>query len=111
MLTKGLSYSFLDRDMFMRHLGRGVGHLQYEWQQEVRPGDNHTDMAVDDASDSSDADLNTGDSEPEIGYDSDEVEEPYNVDYEEGPSDWEGDAIDTSDSDGSDCAIDGYASY
>ena len=62
-------------------------------------------------SDSSDADLNTGDSEPEIGYDSDEVEEPYNVDYEEGPSDWEGDAIDTSDSDGSDCASDGYASY
>jgi len=26
--------SFVDRDMFMRHFGHGVGHQQYRWQQE-----------------------------------------------------------------------------
>ena len=55
-------------------------------------------------------------SEFEIGHDLDEAEEPYNVDDEDGASDWESDAIDTisssdSDSDGSNCASDGYANF
>ena len=43
-------YSFVDRDMLVRHFGHGVGHLKYERQQEVDaervPGgnDNHGDL-------------------------------------------------------------------
>ena len=53
MLTKSNSHhthSFVDRDMFMRHFGHGVGHLQYERQHEIDPDQSHNDgMELDDS--------------------------------------------------------------
>jgi hypothetical protein len=122
-LTDCLSYSFVDRDMFMRHFGLGIGHLQYERQREMRPDDHENGMVLDsDDSDRSDVsdpptdNLDTRDSipDPEIGLDSDE-EESHNV-HSEGIDDWgsEGDMSDiisASESDGSDCTNDGYTSF
>ena len=122
-LTDCLSYSFVDRDIFMRHFGLGIGHLQYERQHEMRPDDHENGMVLDlddsdclDVSDLPTDNLNTWDSipDPEIGLDLDE-EESYNV-YLEGINDWspEGDMLDiisTSELDGSNCTNDGYTSF
>jgi hypothetical protein len=53
VLTKSNSHhthSFVDRDMFMRHFGHGVGHLRYERQHEIDPDQSHNDgMELDDS--------------------------------------------------------------
>jgi hypothetical protein len=122
-LTDCLSYSFVDHNIFMRHFGLGIGHLQYECQHEMRPDDHENGMVLDlddsDCSDISDLltdNLNTWDSipDPEIGLDSDE-EESHNV-HLEGIDDWgsEGDMSDiisASESDGSNCTNNGYTSF
>ena len=135
LLTKCLSYSFSDRDTFMRHFGYGVGHLKCERQHENEP--DH-DMAVDDISDSSDiVDDTAGDSDPDeleinhnhgdklqVAIDSEEEEEEEEEEEYDGEivgdegGDWDSDASDAinvaSDSvvdESSTCASDGYASY
>lgn len=65
MLTKSISCSFVDRDMFMRHFGHGVGHLQYERQHEIEHDDHDDGEALEDDSDSTDSLDHTGDSDPE----------------------------------------------
>jgi hypothetical protein len=121
VLTQSISWcSFVDRDMFMRHFGHGVGHLQCERQQENDPNSDN-DMALEDSDDVLDSadGLDTGDSDPgdlEICHDSDEKESHGSVERSDGEGvDWgpEGDASDISDGSdgthGSDC--DGYTSY
>lgn len=114
--------SFVDRDMFMRHFGHGVGHLQYERQHEIdsEPNpDTNMGQTLKDASDKSDSDSDnpdTGDSDNVIvDWDGEEEEEEYdseivNLNDEEG--DMSISELD-SDSDGtqSDCESHGYASY
>jgi hypothetical protein len=54
-LTECLFYSFVDHDIFMRHFGLGIGHLQYECQYEIRPDDHKNVMVLNsDNSDCSD---------------------------------------------------------
>jgi hypothetical protein len=122
VLTESISCSFIDRDMFMRHFGHGIGHLQSEWQHEIEPKDDISlGRTLDNDADSSD-DLDAGDSDPDepevvVAVDSDEEEAEtveYNgknvrVDDEEG--DTSDITISDSDSDCSNCDLDGYASY
>jgi hypothetical protein len=115
VLIQSISYSFVNCDMFMRHFGHGIGHMQCERQHEVQPDI----MAVKDLSKSDSSDgVDTGDSDPgelEIGqnHDSDEKESDASVERsnDEG-GDWgsEGDVSEISnDTDGGDW--DGYTSY
>ena len=83
MLTKCLFCSFVDRDMFMRHFGHGVGHLQYERQQEIEL------MAFEGVSDSSDVAVESEDERSSCNGDSD-----IQVD-DESERQWEGDAADS----------------
>ena len=81
MLIQSISYSFIDRDMFIRHFSHGVGHLQCEWQHEIKPNYDNSMVLKDDISDSTD-NINTRDPNPEdfeIGHDSDEDELPVMV--------------------------------
>jgi len=108
VLTESISCSFVDRDMFMRHFGHGVGHLQYDRQHEIEH-DHDDGRALEEDSDSTDNFDHAGDSVPEDLHDSDEEEEI--IDEEGG---WERDGSDIirvsdSDSDGSDG--DSYTSY
>ena len=113
-VTLRLSCSFVDRDMFMRHFGLGVGHLQYERQHEVEPD---AMMALDNLSDSSDKnDTEDVDDIEIVGHDDFAVESgevSYSgeiVDDDEGEC--SGDVADIiSDSGGSDTSSVGYASY
>lgn len=123
LLIECLSCSFVDRDMFMRHFGHGVGHLQYERQHEMGPNDHRDDtsMSPDDVSDSSNI-LDTGDSEPDPDeFDLDEKEDSGEI-VGDDEGDWRGRDDDASDiisdpdsdgcSDGSNCdSSTSYASY
>jgi hypothetical protein len=122
-LTKCLSYSFVDCDMFMRHFSLDIGYLQYEHQREIRP-DDHENIIVFDLDDSDCSDvsdpptnnLNTRDliSDPEIGLDLDK-KESHNV-YWKGINNWGSkgnmlDIISALESNGSDCTNDSYMSF
>ena len=66
-------YSFVDRDMFIRHFGHGVGHLQYEQLHKIESDHDHdTSMGRTLENDSDSLDdldirdiLNTRDSDPD----------------------------------------------
>jgi hypothetical protein len=120
VLIENLFCSFIDRDMFMRHFGHGVGHLQYERQHE--PNHNTSmGLTLDDISDSSD-DLDTGDSDADeldihhncndrAAADSDEEEEEEEEEEEIVNDDGDASDIIVSDSDVDGSDSDGYASY
>jgi hypothetical protein len=53
ILTVCPQYSFADHDIFLRHFGHGVGHLQYDGEQDIGPdtavepeGNNNEDVEV-----------------------------------------------------------------
>jgi hypothetical protein len=70
VLTGGPPYSFVDRDMLIRHFGHGVGHLRYERQQEIK----QEVMAVDSDSDGDDNILDA-EIEDEIQAEGDSVDD------------------------------------
>ena len=126
MLTGSHFCSFIDRDMFMRHFGHGVGHLQYDRQQEIEPErDTNRGQTLEDVSDSGySGNLDPGDSESEA----DELEvgddNPVSLDEEEeeeeglgGDTASDADMIvsdldsDAADSDDASNSSNGYASY
>jgi hypothetical protein len=98
-----VSCSFVDRDMFMRHFGHGVGHLQYGQQHEIAEDrDNGMDLE----------ESVTGDSDQE---EEDELYDVEVIDDSDDEGDWEGDseasqaASDTISN--SDHDSDGYVTY
>lgn len=100
---------FVDRDMLMRHFGHGVGHIQYERQQEIEPDPG---MAVDSNDDDT---AETEEVEGPGAWEKDDA----NLDFEDNDDgdvaeiDGDGDSEDEDNNWDSDSAIDsdGYASF
>jgi hypothetical protein len=118
-LTESKSCSFVDRDMFMRHFGHGIGHLQYDQQHEFKPDRALEDVADSESSDSDDPDSVTGEldaDEPHcndqdvVGSDEEEEYDRMIIDEEGGASDVISSDSD-SDMEGSSGDSEGYASY
>jgi len=68
ILTDDPLCSFVDRDMLMRHFSYGIGHLQYQRQQEIEPnlemaaeGDENFGVAEMEVDEIEDATENEGD--------------------------------------------------
>ena len=93
-------YSFVDRDMLMRHFGRGVGHLQYETRHENEP--EMAEVESDDNDDVLDAGANLEDDE--VG--------DADIDGDDGGSETDDSrCVHDSDPDSSDSEEGGYGSF
>lgn len=109
--------SFVDRDMLMRHFGHGVGHLQYDRQQEivtqmtVGSDDDHDSLADMEAQEIADEESWGGEQDCDIAVDLEESQKSDGEMVVDGcDSEANSEVIGMSDDSDSDSDDAGYAS-